>query len=276
MSSRRAPPSSPPPGQGTSRLEPMRPRPPGKPPPFKDPNLLDPFSDAASVDSKASHEGEDNEAEMLKNLKSASESLRELQDARAKNTTVLETDENHSNEVVLMVKDAKGRVISEAVSSLTNAMTEEMTAKEMDDFIQSLPVEQLFKTFDLDNSGAIDFDEFSKMLPQLGIYLSEAQALKFFSSIDQDGSGEIDQEEFCVLLIAATNATRGETQNTIDHTVLTPWDAFQLFDEDGSNSIDFEEFNALCDYCGLKNITEKQRMKNFKSLLNHPCFYRNV
>ncbi len=71
-------------------------------------------------------------------------------------------------------------------------------------------------------------------------------------------------EEFCVLLIAATNATKDDTQNTIDHTVLTPWDAFQLFDEDGSNSIDFEEFNALCDYCGLRNIDEKQRMKNFK------------
>ena len=70
--------------------------------------------------------------------------------------------------------------------------------------------------------------------------------------------------EFCVLLIAATNATGGDTQNTIDHTVLTPWDAFQLFDEDGSNSIDFEEFNALCDYCGLRKIDEKQRMKNFK------------
>ena len=93
-----------------------------------------------------------------------------------------------------MVKDAEGRVVSEAVKSLTNNMTEEMTAMEMDDFISSLPVEQLFKTFDLDGSGAIDFDEFSKMLPQLNIYLSEAQALKFFANIDQDGSGEIDQE----------------------------------------------------------------------------------
>ena len=112
------------------------------------------------------------------------------------------------------------------------------------------------------SSGAIDFEEFSKMLPQIGIHIPEAQALKFFASCDTDGSGAIDQEEFCVCLIAATNANGGGNNNE-NHTVLTPLDAFQLFDEDGSDSIDFMEFNSLCDYCGLSDIDEKNRKIKF-------------
>eukprot|EP00946_MAST-07B_sp_MAST-7B-sp1_P002589 g2589.t1 len=230
-----------------------------------DANFFDPFGDEASIVTAESATAEKKgSADMMDELQAASDGLRKLQETRAQGLKLDEDEDKKTSETLLIIKDAEDRVISEAVKSLTQNMTEEMTAKEMDEFISRLPVEQLFKTFDLDGSGSIDFDEFSKMLPQLNIYLSEAQALKFFASIDQDGSGEIDQEEFCVLLIAATNATKGDTQNTIDHTVLTPWDAFQLFDEDGSNSIDFEEFNALCDYCGLHNIKEKQRMKNFK------------
>ena len=199
---RRRPPTEPLPVTGADSVaKPVRPRPPGKPPPLPaadDGNLFDPFGDEASTITGESGEAADKApAQMLNQLQSASAGLRELQETRANDLKEHEGDDRHNSAAVLMVKDAEGRVVSEAVKSLTQNMTEEMTAKEMDDFISGLPVEQLFKTFDLDGSGAIDFDEFSKMLPQLNIYLSEAQALKFFANIDQDGSGEIDQEGSC-------------------------------------------------------------------------------
>ena len=48
--------------------------------------------------------------------------------------------------------------------------------------------EEVFKRFDEDNSGAIDFEEFKTMLPELNVKLSEAKALKYFRQCDTDGS----------------------------------------------------------------------------------------
>ena len=191
----------------------------------------------------------------LSALQGASAALRDLALEKAAATA-------HKN-IEILTKDQEGRVVVDTVLAMVSKSTEQMTAHEMDEFISALPIDDLFKTFDLDGSGAIDFDEFSKMLPQLDIHLPEAQALKFFAACDTDGSGEIDQEEFCVCLIAATSANNSGSNNA-NHTVLTPLDAFQLFDEDGSDSIDFVEFNALCDYCGLTAIEEEDRQKKFK------------
>jgi Ca2+-binding EF-hand superfamily protein len=249
----RARPSDPPPP--TTKSTPKRPRPNHPPPPLnKD---VDDLGSIGSLDSHEPDELDKEEEQMLQlsALQDASSALRDLalEKAAAESKTKIE----------ILTKDEEGRVVVDTVQAMVDKSTEEMTAHEMDQFISSLPIDNLFKTFDLDGSGAIDFDEFSKMLPQINIHIPEAQALKFFAACDSDGSGEIDQEEFCVCLIAATNAVNRGSNNE-NHTVLTPLDAFQLFDEDGSNSIDFTEFNALCDYCGLSHINEKQRKKNFK------------
>ena len=57
---------------------------------------------------------------------------------------------------------------------------------------------QVFKEFDTDGSGFIDYDEFQNMVTALGFNISSAKALKYFRHIDEDGSGEIDLDEFRV------------------------------------------------------------------------------
>ena len=45
---------------------------------------------------------------------------------------------------------------------------------------QLLDPEGLFQRYDKDSSGNISFDEFKDMLPDLGIKISDAKALKYF------------------------------------------------------------------------------------------------
>lgn len=56
----------------------------------------------------------------------------------------------------------------------------------------------IFVLFDEDDSGLISFEEFRKMLPFLGVEISDAKAFRYFKLCDTDGSGEIDIDEFRV------------------------------------------------------------------------------
>jgi hypothetical protein len=56
----------------------------------------------------------------------------------------------------------------------------------------------IFVLFDEDDSGLISFEEFRKMLPFLGVDISDAKAYRYFKICDTDGSGEIDIDEFRV------------------------------------------------------------------------------
>ena len=62
--------------------------------------------------------------------------------------------------------------------------------------------DEIFDEFDADGSGFMDYDEFTAMLPALGIKMTDAKALKYFRVCDADGSGEIDRDEFKVALFA--------------------------------------------------------------------------
>ena len=57
--------------------------------------------------------------------------------------------------------------------------------------------EMLFKKFDKDKSGELDFAEFRKVMKILaGEGLSDANMLKAFEECDKDGTGNIDYQEF--------------------------------------------------------------------------------
>merc|ERR1712232_1240437 len=60
-----------------------------------------------------------------------------------------------------------------------------------------------FDDFDLDGSGAIEFDEFVAVMYKLlkvpnGQQLPEKRLVSLWSEADVDGSGELDIEEFCI------------------------------------------------------------------------------
>eukprot|EP00949_MAST-11_sp_MAST-11-sp1_P000971 g971.t1 len=107
-----------------------------------------------------------------------------------------------------------------------------------------------------DNSGAIDFDEFKIMLPDLGVKLNEAKSWKYFRQVDTDGSGEIGLDEFRVALFIVDPAS-GNTVGFNPSSLLTAKDAFDMFDEDHSGSIDEDEFALACEYMQLGLSDEK-------------------
>ena len=100
------------------------------------------------------NEGGKEEEDMLNlsALQGASAALRDLALEKAAATA-------HKN-IEILTKDQEGRVVVDTVLAMVSKSTEQMTAHEMDEFISALPIDDLFKTFDLDGSGAIDFDEF--------------------------------------------------------------------------------------------------------------------
>ena len=49
---------------------------------------------------------------------------------------------------------------------------------------------------DIDGSGNIDFEEFMKIMKQLGVNLERAELKKRFNLVDTDHSGAITFEEF--------------------------------------------------------------------------------
>ena len=108
-------------------------------------------------------------------------------------------------------------------------------------------VEEVFERFDEDQSGFIDFEEFQIMLPELGVTISEAKAIKYFRQCDTDGSGEIGLEELRVAMYLV-DPNSGNTVGFKPNSILTPKDAFDMYDEDGSGNLDEDEFSLALEF----------------------------
>ena len=116
--------------------------------------------------------------------------------------------------------------------------------------------EELFVLFDEDESGKISYKEFRRMLPFLGIEISDAKALKYFNLCDSDADDNIVIEEFRVALYIC-NPTTGNNAGFTPYKYLTPLDAFETFDEQHIGVLDEDEFFFALDYLGIKLTEEK-------------------
>ncbi|KAG7398420.1 hypothetical protein PHYBOEH_011122 [Phytophthora boehmeriae] len=125
-----------------------------------------------------------------------------------------------------------------------------------------LPPEELFKKYDTDGSGNISASEFLAMLPDLGLSMSAAKAMRIFRKCDTDGGGEIDLAEFKMAMFAV-DPVSGNTLGFSPSTLLGPRDAFELFDEDGTGQIDELEFADVLEYFGL-DVSDGKQEKIFK------------
>ncbi|KAG7390019.1 hypothetical protein PHYPSEUDO_008981 [Phytophthora pseudosyringae] len=125
-----------------------------------------------------------------------------------------------------------------------------------------LSPEELFKKYDTDGSGNISASEFLAMLPDLGIAISAAKAMRIFRKCDTDGGGEIDLTEFKMAMFAV-DPVSGNPLGFSPSTLLGPRDAFELFDEDGTGQIDELEFADVLEYFGM-DVSDGKQEKIFR------------
>ena len=128
-------------------------------------------------------------------------------------------------------------------------------------FMDQKSPEEVFEMFDLDGSGAIDFQEFKECLPKMGVVMSEAKALRFFRNCDIDGGGDIDFDEFKMALYSC-DPINGNSIGFQPNSYLAPKDAFDLYDTDQSGAIDEDEFGNAVEYLQLE-MTDAKMEKVF-------------
>ncbi|TYZ63340.1 hypothetical protein PybrP1_012879 [[Pythium] brassicae (nom. inval.)] len=133
----------------------------------------------------------------------------------------------------------------------------EAESKKVSTLLSKLSPEELFRKYDTDGSGNISATEFIAMLPDLGINMSDAKAMRIFRKCDTDGGGEIDLSEFKMAMFAV-DPVSGNTLGFSPSSLLTPQDAFELFDADGTGQIDELEFADVLEYFGMDVSDEKQ------------------
>lgn len=94
-------------------------------------------------------------------------------------------------------------------------------------------------------------------LPDLGIKMADAKAMRIFRKCDTDGGDEIDLNEFKMAMFAV-DPVSGNTLGFSPSSLLSPKDAFELFDTDGTGQIDELEFADVLEYFGMDVSDAKQ------------------
>ena len=83
---------------------------------------------------------------------------------------------------------------------------------------------QNFRTFDVDNSGKIDFKEAEAMIMALRLSNVREKCLyDIFKLADTDGSGELDYTEFCTLIIAEDALPDAQSRKLASRLEGGPW-----------------------------------------------------
>ena len=71
---------------------------------------------------------------------------------------------------------------------------------------------KMFKYFDVQGDGTVEFDTFTKVCEKSGMYYPEAQLKSLFDIYDRDGSGALDYQEFAIALFGEEAASKGQLQ----------------------------------------------------------------
>ncbi len=112
--------------------------------------------------------------------------------------------------------------------------------------------------FDRDSSGTIDFGEFSGIMENLGMYLTEARLQRLFQACDLDRSGEVELEELPLAIHINDQLT--------EKPYMTPRDAFELFDYDGSGELNEHEFFEVIQLMAVAPMSREQCTKLFQKV----------
>lgn len=111
-------------------------------------------------------------------------------------------------------------------------------------------IEQIFRTYDVDNSGSLDADEVRRFLHSLGQNATQEKARALCTALDKDGNGQITCPEFVswmyVQHMHQTSEPPKESLADVAHGM------FRLFDDDNSGEIQRSEMGAALVRFGLQ------------------------
>ena len=96
--------------------------------------------------------------------------------------------------------DAKTTVTTQRLDDLQTVIFEKIRQKTHGLEDEGRTVKKIFKHFDLDGFGTIEYNEFVKALETLGCFFKEAELQGLFKRFDANGNGKIDYEEFAGLI----------------------------------------------------------------------------
>jgi len=121
-------------------------------------------------------------------------------------------------------KNKDGVITTEELGEVMRSLGQDPSTSELQDLINEL---------DADHSGAVDFDEFLKMMSSKATHFDTQTELRnAFAVFDRDGSGTIDASEIGnVLKAMGEDLTDGDIEEMISQA-----------DVDKNGTIDFDEF----------------------------------
>ena len=124
------------------------------------------------------------------------------------------------------------------------------------DFQSMGDVEAKFKSWDIDGDGAISFAELQSAVAKSGQQLTEEEMNAIFVMGDADQDGAIDLEEFKKLMLPTTSDVVSKFRKA-HATVDDVQAAFKKFDVDGDGSIDRDEMTKALGGAG-QNFSEQE------------------
>lgn len=137
--------------------------------------------------------------------------------------------------------------------------------------VRARKLEQAFRYFDTNNSGAIDYDEFFAAMTKFNFVGVQREIEGLFNKYDEDASGTIDYREFSYYLfgIGERPTLDANSKNVVEkvkarilqkdgasgfHNVAR---ILRRMDRDGSNSLDRDELMQGLRHYGITNIPAK-------------------
>uniref|UniRef100_K3X146 EF-hand domain-containing protein n=1 Tax=Globisporangium ultimum (strain ATCC 200006 / CBS 805.95 / DAOM BR144) TaxID=431595 RepID=K3X146_GLOUD len=128
-----------------------------------------------------------------------------------------------------------------------------------------------FELFDTDGTGQIDELEFADVLEYFGMNVSDEKQETMFKKYDKDKSGYIDYKEFRSMWIRLSNVREELTKRGVEiPKYATPWKLQQILE----TILDEEEAREALVFAEAQNFMHKQREKERRQLLGKKAVVR--
>jgi Ca2+-binding EF-hand superfamily protein len=96
-----------------------------------------------------------------------------------------------------------------------NELKDKLIQKSSDKISQEACLVKMFKFFDSNDLGHVEFSQFMKSMEKLGFQYDEAQMREIFDQCDTDGSGTLNYKEFVCLFLGDEASSKGSVNQKL-------------------------------------------------------------